>query len=286
MRFLTLLDGGTPAGWIVGAIVLMIAVGAADRQTGPNVTFELFYTLPVAMAAWCCGPYVGWAFALACAVMWIIVDFTKGRFEVALWAYTWNFGSRLALLMAFSAILTALRHALQREKELARRDFVTHTFNLRAFHELAQLEIVRSRRHQRPLTVIYLDVDHFKTINDQLGHAEGDRFLHAVSTIMTANVRANDFVGRVGGDEFVILLPETGPDAARAVVGKLRSKLMEAIRANSWPVTFSIGVLSCIPSAESSADLIRRADELMYQVKSDTKDGVTFSDRIGEMASS
>src|SRR6266498_3798199 len=123
MRFLSLLDRGTPAVWIGGAMVVLIAVATADRQTGPNVTFELFYTLPVAMAAWCCGPYVGWAFALACAVMWIIVDFTKGRFEVALWAYTWNFGSRLALLMAFSAILTALRHALQREKELARRDF-------------------------------------------------------------------------------------------------------------------------------------------------------------------
>ncbi len=177
MRFLRLLDRGTPAAWIGAAMALLIAIGTADSQTGPNVTFALFYTLPIALAAWCCGPYVGWAFALVCAVMWIVVDVTKGRFEVALWAYTWNFGSRLALLMAFSVILTALREALHREKELARRDFVTHTFNLRAFHELAQLEILRSRRHQRPLTLVYIDVDHFKAINDRLGHGEGDRFL-------------------------------------------------------------------------------------------------------------
>src|SRR4029079_16186500 len=101
--------------WLAGAIVGLIAIVAADSQTNPNITFTLFYTLPAGIAAWCCSRTVSWVLALASALAWVAIDFAKRRVELDLLAYAWNFGSRLALLLAFGAILSALRNALERE---------------------------------------------------------------------------------------------------------------------------------------------------------------------------
>src|SRR5204863_5598371 len=133
---------------------------------------------------------------------------------------------------------------LEREQELARRDFVTQTFNTRAFHELATLEIRRSIRHRRPLAMIYTDLDNFKAVNDANGHETGDEVLRTVAATMNSNVRVNDFIGRVGGDEFAILLPDTDRTGAQVVVDKLRESLKIAIGGNGWPVTFSMGVVT------------------------------------------
>jgi diguanylate cyclase (GGDEF)-like protein len=149
---------------------------------------------------------------------------------------------------------------------------------VRAFHELAHREILLCRRHGRPLSVIYLDVDNFKAVNDSLGHSAGDRLLNTIAQVMKSSTRATDIVSRCGGDEFVVLLTETGGEAARSVVDKLRIRLAEAILANGLNVTFSIGVVTWVRVPDSVDALLRHADQLMYSVKSHAKDGVLFSE--------
>ena len=94
-------------------------------------------------------------------------------------------------------------------------DYLSGVANRRLFFELAQAEINKAHRYQRPITLVYFDLDHFKEINDTLGHATGDRVLLLVSHTMKMNIRGSDIIARLGGDEFAIMLPETGATARR-----------------------------------------------------------------------
>lgn len=263
--------------WAAGAAVVLAGIGAADALTDPEVTFSLFYMIPVAMTAWGCGRNTASGYALLSAAAWGAVDFGKGRFRPHLMVYAWHFGSRTFFLLALTAVLVALRRALARERDSSHRDDLTGAFNRRAFNELAERELHRAQRLRQPFTLLYIDVDHFKALNDTRGHAVGDELLKTVARLLMTGTRTTDIVSRFGGDEFVVLLPVTDADAARGVVLKLRVQLMEAVRAGAWPVTFSVGVLTSCGTSSSVGDLIRRADALMYGVKGRTKDGVRFS---------
>jgi len=172
------------------------------------------------------------------------------------------------------SMLTRLRLAHQRERQLARTDGLTGLFNAKAFRELAELEIERSARTGRPVSVAFIDCDNFKTVNDTLGHQEGDRLLAAIAEQMAASVRKIDVPARMGGDEFAILLPETSEAEAGQLIERLRARLAERMSVDDWPVTFSIGVAVYASAPESVDALIRGADLLMYEVKGGEKDAV------------
>ncbi len=167
-----------------------------------------------------------------------------------------------------------LRAALEHEKELSRIDFLTQVANRRAFYEMAEFESKRSRRYQRPISLAYIDIDNFKQVNDRMGHEVGDRLLVAVAASIQKSVRETDLVARVGGDEFVLLLPETAAEPAQIVLGKVRNNLLDAMERNAWPVTFSIG-LATFPTPPDSVDaMVKFADDLMYSVKNSGKDRI------------
>jgi diguanylate cyclase (GGDEF)-like protein/PAS domain S-box-containing protein len=167
-----------------------------------------------------------------------------------------------------------LRKALEREKNVARVDFLTGILNRRGFYEIAVLESQRSRRYKRPLSLVYVDLDNFKMVNDSLGHDSGDEVLvHVAATIQRA-VRGSDVVARLGGDEFSVLLPESNQEHGMVVVQKLRKHLLEAMREKNWPITFSVGVTSFLTVPESVDEMIREADRAMYSVKLKGKDSV------------
>jgi diguanylate cyclase (GGDEF)-like protein len=136
---------------------------------------------------------------------------------------------------------------------------------------LADAEIRRSRRYNDPFTVIYLDIDNFKTVNDTQGHSEGDRLLRQVASTLTTAVREIDTVARLGGDEFGLLLPESDGDAAVTVATKISAGLKAQVEQH-WPVTFSIGMVTYLTAPESADEMIRVADKLMYEVKESGKD--------------
>jgi diguanylate cyclase (GGDEF)-like protein len=113
----------------------------------------------------------------------------------------------------------------------------------------------------------YIDLDNFKVINDSLGHAVGDNLLITVSETISSHIRNTDILSRFGGDEFVILLPETPGDAAATFLKKIHDQLNRAMTANNWAVSFSIGAVTYTKPPSSIDEIIKKADMLMYEVK-------------------
>ncbi len=167
-----------------------------------------------------------------------------------------------------------LQAALENEKSLSRVDFLTGIPNRRMFYQTLSMEGKRSRRYLRPLTVVYIDVDNFKQINDLRGHAVGDDLLKLVGTVLESTVRSTDTAARLGGDEFAVLLPESDEQAAAVIVAKLQDNLQTAIRPRGWPVTFSFGVVTFPIALDSAEEMIKRADEFMYEAKRSGKSAV------------
>ncbi|MCR6629050.1 MAG: GGDEF domain-containing protein [Magnetospirillum sp.] len=155
---------------------------------------------------------------------------------------------------------------------LASRDPLTNTSNLRHFHHLAGMELEHARRMGRSFALLALDIDHFKRINDSYGHAAGDSALKAFAAACRTALREPDILGRLGGEEFAVALPNTGAEGALVIAERLR-RLVEELRpplsgGDTLSFTVSIGVATCGPdSYPGIPDLLARADEALYAAK-------------------
>lgn len=162
----------------------------------------------------------------------------------------------------------ALRHDRDRAQRLADIDSLTGVYNRRAWSERLLALHARTQREGQPLSLLFLDLDEFKELNDRLGHAAGDAALRAMAAVMRAEIREHDTVGRYGGEEFVVCLPNTSHARALQAAERIRGRLQERARrepGDGLP-TVSIGVATLRPGEELAA-LIRRADSAMYQAK-------------------
>jgi diguanylate cyclase (GGDEF)-like protein len=173
---------------------------------------------------------------------------------------------------AAMAIENALLHA--EVQRLAITDALTEVYNRRGLTELGRREVERSRRFGRPLCAIMVDLDHFKTINDSYGHAAGDRVLRVTAERLRASVRDVDILARFGGDEFMVLLPETDVTIARAISERIRQRvalpisLFDAVgEKRSVQLTASLGVSDLKPETGDLAGLFNRADAATYAAK-------------------
>lgn len=153
-------------------------------------------------------------------------------------------------------------------EKMATTDELTDLINRRETMRVLDIEISRAARQQTALSIMMLDLDDFKAINDNFGHQTGDKTLKAAADCCKEQLRKTDFVGRVGGEEFLIILPDTAIDSATELAERIRQALEERTTTdNSIPVcTASIGVAQCRP-ADTLASLIQRADETLYQAK-------------------
>lgn len=169
-------------------------------------------------------------------------------------------------------VIGALVHRVRRQhfvvEAMARTDRLTGLFNRGAFDEAVGHECARARRFARALTLVYIDLDRFKQLNDSLGHRAGDRVLQHLAAAIGAAVRAHVDQGfRIGGDEFALLLPGTAADQATVVVARVRERCraFDALW-QAGTVGMSVGVVEYAPP-ESAADFVHRADEAMYRSK-------------------
>ncbi len=265
--------------WTAGAFIAIVAVGIVDYATGPEITFSVFYLVPVALAAWLSGTTVAVAASILAAAGWLSAELASSRLDTNVFVYAWNFGARLLFLMLVALLLARLRHMFDRERTLSRTDALTGLPNARALREVADGEIARAQRYVQPLSLAFIDIDDFKHVNDERGHSTGDQLLQRIAELIRANLRGSDFVARYGGDEFVVLLPIADENAARTVMDKLREKVGEAMVGENWPVTLSIGVVTRLPggSAVTVDAMLENADRLMYDVKSGGKKGARFA---------
>jgi hypothetical protein len=165
--------------WIAGGVLLLCGVGILDYLTGYELSFSLFYLIPIAILTWITNGKIGILISLISAGIWLIADISAGSSYSRLVIYIWNATIRLGFFL-LTVLLLRLGKALEREKALSRTDFLTGAVNNRFFYDLAQREIDRSIRYPHPITVAFIDVDNFKTINDQFGHSTGDKVLEAI----------------------------------------------------------------------------------------------------------
>ena len=258
------------------ALVLLIGLGLVDYYSGPDISVSLFYLFIVAFVAWTARhARIAVISSSICAAAWLAIEsLTIGAPSVGI--LLWNGLTRFAILVTIALLIARLRAALDTEKALSRTDFLTGLLNARAFAELAAAEIARARRFDHPLAIAYLDLDDFKRVNDRFGHAQGDLLLRDVAHLLRAQLRETDGVARVGGDEFLLLLPETSRRDAEHVVQKLRNALEGAMRARDLEVTFSIGVATFSASRSDVELMIKTADALMYEAKAAGKNRVQF----------
>jgi diguanylate cyclase (GGDEF)-like protein/PAS domain S-box-containing protein len=176
------------------------------------------------------------------------------------------------------AILRDITVRKRRHDEVIREaniDVLTDLPNRRAFDDVLQQEIARSRRYDRPLCAAIGDIDHFKSINDTFGHQVGDAVLEKLAAFMHKSLRTADYLARWGGEEFAILLPETRLDAAEELLNRLRTDIASyVIPEIGRAVTLSFGVTACT-KPDDAADLLERADRALYTSKQTGRDRVT-----------
>jgi diguanylate cyclase (GGDEF)-like protein len=264
---------------ILIACAMIALFGIIDYVTGPELALSIFYLLPIMLVAWLVNRRAAVYISMVGAIVWLLADELSREWYVPPsipWIPYWNAVVRLGFFVIITYILSALKQSTDREKEIARTDYLTGIPNLRYFYELAETELSRARRYNHPLTMAYLDIDNFKLLNDQFGHVAGDLLLRKIAEAIRSNLRMIDIIARVGGDEFVLLFPETGPDAANSAVERIQKGLRNVVQGQPWPITFSIGVLTCIKMPDSVDAMVTAADRLMYSVKGVGKDTVMF----------
>ena len=261
--------------WFFSGLVLVACMGILDILTGSELAFSLFYLIPIILITWFAGKKIGLVICGASAIMWFAADVLAGQ------AYTlpiiryWNAAVRLSFFILISLFLSSLKE-LGREKEIARLDYLTGAVNRRLFFEILQRELDRYQRYRHPFSIVYIDIDNFKTVNDQKGHKIGDKLLRVVVTQITRFLRKTDTIARLGGDEFALLLTEVDQSLSKVIVTRIQLALLDEMKKSNLPVTFSIGVLTCLDARISPDEMVTKADELMYKVKKNGKNAIAY----------
>lgn len=171
-----------------------------------------------------------------------------------------------------------VEEATRELQDLTIRDYLTSLYNYRFFVSALTTEVSRSVRYGRPLSLVMLDIDHFKNYNDSLGHLAGNQVLRTLAHILRSLVRENDVVVRYGGEEFAIILPETSKSEAAPIISRIQKAIRDRHFSYTIPsgakaiLTISAGIADCPGDADDFDSLVRRADEALYQAKNTGRD--------------
>jgi diguanylate cyclase (GGDEF)-like protein len=256
-------------------LLMVILISAIDFITGSEISISIFFLFPIATATWYGGHRSGIIFSILSATIWFIVDYEERAYLNAVAPY-WNALVRFGFFLVTEELLNQLKSVLDAESSLSRTDSLTGLSNLRGFNELAERLFGLSARHNRPVVLAYIDLDNFKKVNDESGHAEGDKVLQLVGNRIRKSLRVSDVAARLGGDEFAILFPETDEAGAGTVINILRNDLTHEMKRHNWPISLSIGVVSIHTPTLSLGEALRLADSLMYQVKKQGRNNILF----------
>lgn len=276
------LTGPRSTGWPrallwIACIAALVFLGAVHRATDAEVALTALAILPVLAIAWNAGVAGGLAAAVFAAVVWAAADYHSDRPFSAGWIPWANAAARLMAYALVAFLAAQTRQLILKVHEAASVDGLTGIRNRRAFLEAGAAEVERSRRHGRPLAVVFVDLDRFKTLNDRKGHARGDAALRATANALVGALRAVDHVARVGGDEFAAVLPEIEFAAVSESAARIASAVGKALGPHA-PVTASVGVAWFSRADREFAEMVKMADGLMYEAKASRSGAVVVRD--------
>jgi diguanylate cyclase (GGDEF)-like protein len=257
-----------------GALCGIALIGVIDYVSGVEVrTFPLYYA-PISLVAWHRGRTGAFVAAAVCSAAWLLSNLLAGLRYSATSIWLINTLVQGASFLTVGLLIAVLREvairerdAAVRERALNRVDSLTSLLNSRAFYEDAQPMLSFCRRRGYPVTMAYVDLDHFKEVNDRLGHRAGDELLREASRLLRESTRPSDLLARLGGDEFALLMPDTDSRAAAAMLERLRALLERSLASGEVPVTGSIGAVTFMPAQGDIEQKVHEADVVMYAAK-------------------
>ena len=264
---------GTQKTLLTGAgLLVVLGISAIRYFTGPEFALSVFYLLPIILITWLVGFWPGVLVAVVSTLGWLVADlFFLDTFSHVYVPFI-NESFRLTVFFIIIFLITSLRKRL----EISHTDYLTGLANTRWFLELTELELRRARRYMHPITIVFLDLDGFKNVNDTLGHQVGDKVLRDTAGCLLSVVRDTDVVARFGGDEFLILMPETAESSVHVIIDRLQSELAKLLIIEHQSLSFSAGVVTFNEPPEKADDLLRHADMLMYDAKTAGKNTIKY----------
>jgi diguanylate cyclase (GGDEF)-like protein len=260
------------------ALLAALGIGVADYALGQGITFLPLYLLVILPLSFFESFLAGVAAAWVVSMIVLGVDII-GRGPVPGYLLYLRTGLHFAMFIVAAATASWIARIYTGLKELSIRDGLTGLYNHTYFKTRLGEEVIRAARFDRPLSIILIDLDHFKSCNDTYGHTVGDDVLRGLAGLMKTNLRAVDIPARYGGEEFVILLPETGLGLAKEVAERLRwiverHRFMLDHPKGPLAVTLSGGV-AAFDRARSTPDLLLdAADRALYKAKADGRNRI------------
>jgi diguanylate cyclase (GGDEF)-like protein len=248
----------------VAAVLAVMAVGVIDHLAPAALTLTLAYALATAATTAAAGPRHAAGVATVAVTVAATADAAAGTHAAAVAA---NAGTRGVLY----ALIVVLVHTAVRELDASdralRTDPLTGLANRREFRHRLDTEVTRAHRHPTPLTLAVLDVDGFQEVNDIHGHAIGDHTLQTVASAIAGAIRETDVAGRVGGDEFALLLVGADPTNAERALKRVYGTALERLADQGLSVTLSVGAATFVEPPDGAVQMVRVCDDIIHNVK-------------------
>lgn len=256
----------------------LVLIGWFDYVTGIEIRVFPLYFLPLMLSAWCLGASWAMLHALACMLAWLLAQVLAGREYSAGYIWLVNALTQGAAFVLIASLVSGLRKVVAREHRAASTDALTGLANSRSFYRKAKAILADGGPDRHWPVLVFVDLDHFKQVNDRLGHEGGDVVLVAAARLLEAATEPRELAARLGGDEFALLL----------LVGDRRhaeqrlETLVDSFRATpalaQSGVTASIGAVMATAPPAALDELVSAADAVMYEVKAAGRDGARIAD--------
>lgn len=261
---------------ILGEVVLIGFVGYAagsylPRELGRYISLDLLYCLPIIQTARFSAIHASRSYdtqtpiiiGISLAFVWSSIEAAVIWPDFPVIVYILNTFTRSVVLTVIGRVLVKL----WRENEYSRKDTLTELANRLELLERLKVEQSRSERSRRPYSLLFMDIDRFKVMNDTHGHQIGDEVLKVLAKILMECSRKVDVAARLGGDEFALLLPDTDEKSCDMMLKRIEESTKKAFEARSWPISVSIGRTTHIGNSQEVDNVIGLADKNMYEVK-------------------
>lgn len=256
------------------ALISGLRLYSTLREVNPGTRFSQIM-ISLALAA------QGIYYLVLATAVFSLPPVDKPLAQVSIYGWLFLIPMLLSIVVVFGVVLLVNQTIAMRLQESARRDVLTEALTRRAMEEVAADELARSRRHSLPLSLLLLDIDHFKLVNDQYGHAAGDAALRQFAAAVRRCLRREDVFGRLGGEEFCALLPNTAVGGAAQLAERIRQSVANlAVEAGGHRLSLkvSIGVASLGDQGGNWDELVNQADRAMYAAKRAGRNRVIVGD--------
>lgn len=258
------------------SLIIIVLISYIQIKIGHIIDVSLFFLIPLIIITW--SRPLGFSVFLTVSILaaWLYAE--KILNKPGLGSIFINSGIRLTIMAFLIFIIEMFKNLTEELLLKSKHDGLTGLLNIRTFMEEVEEELDRMRRMGSHFSLAYIDIDNFKSVNDTLGHIEGNRLLKILASLLVEHTRSIDKVARFGGDEFVILLTNTTSDQADVFARHILKLLNGISQENHWPISFSIGIAVVKHPRISIDDVIRFSDKLMYDVKKSGKNGIKIED--------